>query len=715
MALASAVVFCLPASASAQIAEGEPDGKGTDMFVTVAARECPTYDAIRANLARNNIMESLQDLGKDTLYTSGEPINPLKELRGQPLCKPISGWTFTVGSGIKEKAVSGPWGSLSIVTGAEETPILTEASTPLRGWGGQLIPDISIRGATTFELNQAQAERAGRNSLWIQGGTTTDPVLFNQAPFVGKYGFGALRCSIDDLNGDNVETIAFPTGPRHAFCHAYYVTPPPASGTIVIRKEVKGSGADPQAFDFGGNVSYNPGGAFSLSAANGKPDEETFFRGETRAGEDPWTVSEDVPKGWVLANIRCEAGASAVTTSLKAKEVSIRLAPGDTVTCTYVDVLRPPKGGLLLRKVTENGIGSFDFKILDSGGNVVKRSSIGTRSKGLPAYSKPLLLDPGTYRVFEKSPSDRRGVWKLVDVSCNGTARNGNGASVAITDKSGVLCTFTNRLAYEGRLSIRKETIGNTGTALFQVTAPADPTLELHQRAKVKREGVAVRAHGNSTGHLPYGLYVIQESAAGEVENGHWSLIEVICDGRAVPFEQGRAVVRLTQRDPTASCKFVNRFAKGPVPPPPGPEPRPGEEAELVVAKELIRSGGGPTPTEVFRITVANPSKVPATNVVVTDQPGRGLAIVSAEPSQGECFQATEYSCALGTIPAGGKATVIVTARDYSADGTYNSVVAGSASAEEKQSNNVARVAVRKVRRPATACGSRVAVAHASC
>ncbi len=34
-----------------------------------------------------------------------------------------------------------------------------------------------------------------------------------------------------------------------------------------------------------------------------------------------------------------------------------------------------------------------------------------------------------------------------------------------------------------------------------------------------------------------------------------------------------------------------------------------------------------------------------------SNQPGPGLAIVSAKPSQGECFQATEYSCALGHDP----------------------------------------------------------------
>jgi hypothetical protein len=50
------------APASAQQPPG-PDGDGTDLFVTIAARQCPTYTDIRANRARNNIQESLRDLG----------------------------------------------------------------------------------------------------------------------------------------------------------------------------------------------------------------------------------------------------------------------------------------------------------------------------------------------------------------------------------------------------------------------------------------------------------------------------------------------------------------------------------------------------------------------------------------------------------------------------------------------------------------------------
>ena len=90
----------------------------------------------------------------------------------------------------------------------------------------------------------------------MQGGEPTTRSS-TASRFAGRYGFAALRCAIDDLNGDNVECDPYPSGVRHVFCFAYYVTPPPSSGTIVIRKQVQGP-ADAESFPFTGNISYTP-------------------------------------------------------------------------------------------------------------------------------------------------------------------------------------------------------------------------------------------------------------------------------------------------------------------------------------------------------------------------------------------------------------------------------------------------------------------------
>ena len=70
-----------------------------------------------------------------------------------------------------------------------------------------------------------------------------------------------MRCSDDNVNGDNVEYVRYSQSLEHIYCFAYYVVPPPTSGTIVINKHVAGPAptAD-QLFTFQGNISYTPDG-----------------------------------------------------------------------------------------------------------------------------------------------------------------------------------------------------------------------------------------------------------------------------------------------------------------------------------------------------------------------------------------------------------------------------------------------------------------------
>jgi uncharacterized repeat protein (TIGR01451 family) len=58
-----------------------------------------------------------------------------------------------------------------------------------------------------------------------------------------------------------------------------------------------------------------------------------------------------------------------------------------------------------------------------------------------------------------------------------------------------------------------------------------------------------------------------------------------------------------------------------------------------------------------YVITVTNGGSVDAADVVVTDALPAGASLISATPSQGSCEAAT---CSLGTIAAGGTATVAV-------------------------------------------------------
>jgi uncharacterized repeat protein (TIGR01451 family) len=719
-ALTTIAALALCPAAGAQI-DGNQD---PERLVTIAARECDDYDDIRANLARNDIQESLEDLGEDTLYTSGEPVNPVKESAGQPTCRPITGWRFTFGDGIIEGASKGVWGELSIVTDPEAAQPVTRASVPALDYNGNAVAGQTIAGAVTVGLTDAQVDRSDRHALWIQGGTVDDPVLFSAPLFAGRYGFGALRCSVDDLNGDNVETIDFPSGTRHAFCYAYYVTPPPSSGTIVIRKEVEGADAA-ETFGYTGNVSYNPGGVFSLSASDGNPASTTFVRGETRTGDEPWTVVEDTHEGWELSRLTCTSasGGSTTATDLAARQAQITLVAGDTVTCTFTNRLAPVEGALVLRKVTRGGTGTFPFRIRNADGDIVARRELTTRSSGGAGVATVIRLDPGRYRISERRPRSGQGVWRLTGVRCNGAARDaGDPVFVTIRAGRGAVCTFTNRLDRPGRIIVRAVTIGGIDSAGYVIT-PFSGGFQRRQIATTRRQGAPFDAVGEPTRALAFSRYVIQETAISAGQREVWSLIAVTCNGELVPFEQGRVIVRVTRRDPVQRCTFVNLRQREPEPPDPTPPPTPeppdpvpgGDAPDLAITKEQVRSTGGPIPTLTFRLRVTNNADVTANRVVVADRLAADTVLVSARPSQGRCFlRGTRLLvCPLGDLEPGASATIRVRVQQVDPGAGLNVAVVGGGSPEDVLRNNVAAARVAAVQRPPGACPA--AIARAAC
>ena len=157
----------------------------TTWKMTLVARQCPAYTDVMANRARNDIQESLRDLGKDTVYRQdgGQPISPTIEEPNNANCTPIVGWEFKFGDGING-ADAGPWGSLSKVRnpinhpGWSRHPLLDAASSTAPA----ARPATTIQGAVTTTLTDAEAALAGKSSLWVQGGLPGDPVLTTKFP-----------------------------------------------------------------------------------------------------------------------------------------------------------------------------------------------------------------------------------------------------------------------------------------------------------------------------------------------------------------------------------------------------------------------------------------------------------------------------------------------------------------------------------------------------
>jgi hypothetical protein len=367
----------------------------------------------------------------------------------------------------------------------------------------------------------------------LQGGTPTDPVLAQTFPGP-KYGFGALRCATDALNGDNVEFIFFPTGVKHVFCYGLYVTPPPTAGEITIVKHVTGApdGEDP-AFPFNGSISYAPDG-FQLR--NG---ESMDF---VRAGGATWDVTESPVDDYSLTSVDCSATTTGTgppaSTWTAGRTTTIKLVAGEHVTCVYNNHYVPPGSGLTIRKITLGGTGSFGYRISPaSGGGAADRASATTTDPGVPVNATPSLLSlaPGTYAIRERRPASPDGTWRLVRARCNGTVVTTRPVQVDVTAGQGSVCTFVNAFTPRGSISLAKVTYGGTGTATFLINGSVPQPTQFMQHATTTDEGVAVDAQpstsADATDHLPLGTYTIVEQPPTAAQAGKWALSSVTCNG----------------------------------------------------------------------------------------------------------------------------------------------------------------------------------------
>ena len=701
--------------------------------VTFAARVCERYTDITANKARNNVQESLQDLGADTPYQSADLVDAVTEDRVQPNCRPLVGWRFTLGTGISTRASVGRWGALSTVTTAFSDQIATRASTPLLSDFGAA-SGASLPGAVTVTLSQAEVTATSRGQLVAQGGTPTDPVGFAAAP--DQYGFGALRCAADNRNGDNVEYVEFPTGRTHVVCFAYYVTPPPSAGTIVVRKQTEGAPTPAvESFSFSGNVSYAADSAFALSVAGNGSASETFVRGATGPGDQPWTFAEAVPPGWTLTDVACASatGASTVTSSVASGSTSVTLAAGDTVTCTYTDRYVPPPGRLLLRKVTLGDVGTFPFTVTPLGGGGSVSASATTTEEGVAAEAVPeeLLLAPESYTVSEQTPQATGGDWALTSVVCGDASLPlPTPQTIAITSGQGLTCTYTNTFTPDGRIVVRTVTLGGTGTFRYAVTGGARTrAISYRLASETQRAGVAVVAGGDDLSRVTLQSYAIRQLAPQSAD-GAWELLYVTCNGSAFPVDQGRVVFSLTRPAPAEDCTFVNRLVPAPSPEPPTttppqtptpPAPPPSSQGNLVRVPPAVAARASPRvrlrltkrpdrrtirlgQTVRYRVRLTNlgPSPSVGTTVVERRFAVRGGArLVAIRPSRGRCGRVRRGHafvpvCRLGTLRAGETASVLVVVRPHRVGAYRNRSVASTSSRAvgRRRAVAVARVVV---------------------
>jgi hypothetical protein len=502
-----AALVALPAQSAAQ---GLPQATDDNIVysVTIAARGCSEYTDIMANKARNNIMESLRDLGKDSVYNDGQPhagqaVDPSIEEPNNPACHPLNNWQFTLGNGIDGTKVQ----NLSRVANPSTISAPT-ATVPLLDDQGQ--PTGTLEGATTVVLTADQVDASTHQGLWIQGGLFRDPLMFNTSANPGNtQGFGALRCAIDNLNGDNVEWIGFPSSTRHVFCYFYTVDPAPTAGTIIVRKQTT-PGSNTHTFHFTGNISYNSDNSFVLEDVSpGNPKSITFVRGATDTDPDvdpstQWSFTEsDDTEFEPTGPPECSSANGDSDTDISGQTVTVTLAAEDTVTCTYTDQPRPT-GPLALFKESANGVGTFGFDVTQPDGTTQHFDATTTRvDTPVQVATAPNGGPTGTWTATETLPPDNGGTWSLDRVECNGEEIPHNGLSASLDVTVGVAesCTFYNTFAPAGSITITKVTHGGVGTFGYVVrdlSAPEgdDATVGV-QTATTTQVGASVTASGD--------------------------------------------------------------------------------------------------------------------------------------------------------------------------------------------------------------------------
>ncbi len=344
---ARVLLACVALSSAAGLVSA-PSALGETKRVTFAARVCDSYANVFANEARNNIMESLKQLGPNTPYSSTAQMDPITEdlppqgPAARPAvpahCAPLVGWRFTMGTAGDGDKVSGDFGRLSTVACPGEPSCADNQFTDpgrdrgqradaqrRRGWSPRA--GATVKGAVTINLSQRRVGPRVENSLWVMGGTRPR----RPSATAKTYAFAALRCATDNLNGDNVEFVSMPTGVEHVYCFAYYVSPPKGSGTIIVRRRSTASRRPrAQTVNFKGNISFANNDPVRPPRRRARSRSLTAAAPARRRGGDPVR-----PRGRVLLELQGDP--------------ERQLAPDfDAASCTSPVIRRPAKSPITI-------------------------------------------------------------------------------------------------------------------------------------------------------------------------------------------------------------------------------------------------------------------------------------------------------------------------------------------------------------------------------
>jgi hypothetical protein len=311
-----------------------------------------------------------------------------------------------------------------------------------------------------------------------------------------------------------------------------------ANGTIIITKHT--SPADLGTFEFTHNITTT--NTFTLDSG----ESETFL--DVVPGT--YTISESAAAAWTLTDISCDDQNSSrpSTHDLAAREATIEVEPGETVTCTF---LNSEDDLILIRKWTipEGGTG-FEFSHnIDQSGN--------------------FILDDGDLKIFDAAPGNRTitelvpsgyeitaitcdvyGPGDTVPTTINGDLGTGS-VDLRLTGQPGSVayCEFIN--AKLPTLTVIKDADPADSTDFsFELRGDATEDFILDDADPDDGDGYT----NTYTMTLPAGDYTLQE-----IVPAGWYNVDFFCEGASNSASDNDTEYLTLAAGDDATCTFKNK------------------------------------------------------------------------------------------------------------------------------------------------------------